>query len=279
MNRKVMNLTLITLLSASPVLLNAQTVGQVENTAEKVSNTIGKVGGLFKKKDKKATDSAAPKAGTGNAPAASGSAKLTIRTVNDFAAGDSILFADNFSNTPVGKFPAQWKTNTSGQVVSLDEIPGKWFALSSDGMYIPKIKGGMPKDFTIEFDLIIANNTSSNHQFHLDFEDALNGNFDMYPGNPYVQVRVYGGGSVYVDSKAQNLSSNVSSSTFNEGGKINHIAIRKRGERLEMFIGDEKTLDINKAFEAKRTYSTFKFYADFSNPANYLVSNFKMTVL
>lgn len=279
MNRKVINLTLIALLCASPVLLHAQTVGQVENTAEKVSNTIDKVGSIFKKKDKKAKDTSAAKAGTASTPAAGGAGKLTIRTANDFAAGDSIIFKDDFSGTPVGKFPDKWKTNTSGQVVSLDEIPGKWFALSSDGMYIPKIKGGMPKNFTIEFDLIIANTTSTNHQLHLDFEDALNGNFDMYPGNPYVQVRVYGGGSVYVDSKAHNLSSSVNSHHFNEGGKINHIAIRKRGERLEMFIGDEKTLDINKAFEASRTYSTFKFYSDFSSPAAFLVSNFKMTVL
>ena len=279
MNRKVTNLTLITLFCASPVFMQAQSVGQVENSAEKVSNTIGKVGGLFKKKDKKQKDTTASATTAGTAPSATGTGKtLTIRTVSDFAAGDSLIFTDDFSTTEIGKFPAKWKTNTSGQVVSLDEIAGKWFALSSAGVYIPKIKGGLPKDFTIEFDLVIANSSGS-HQFHMDFEDALNGNFDLYPDNPYVQVRIYEGGSVYTDSKAQNLNSNVRSRTYNDGGKTNHFAIRKRGERLEMFIGDEKTLDINKAFEAKRVYSTFKFYSEFSSPANYLVSNFKITAL
>ena len=273
MNRKVMNLAVIMLLCTSPVIVSAQSAA---DQVEKVSNTIGKVGSLFKKKEKKAKDSVA--ATTKESSGTVAAKGLTIRTLSDFAAGDSILFADDFIGTAVGKFPSQWQTNSSGQVVTLDEIAGKWFAISSEGLYIPKIRGGLPKDFTIEFDLVIANN-SNNHEFFMDFEDALNGNFNRYPSNPYVQVRVYRGGSVYAESKAQNLNSNVESRSYNDGGKVNHIAIRKRGERLEMFIGDEKTLDINKAFEAKRTYSTFKFGADFYNPAHFLVSGFKITAL
>ena len=265
MKKHVMQLSGVLLLMAAPVMMKAQTVEQVGNAAEKV-------GKLFKKKKKENPEVTA----TSTAPTAGKeSNKITIRSKYDFVAGDSLLFADTFETTETGKFPAQWKTDGSGEVVTLEEYEGKWFSLASQAVYIPKIKGGITKDFTVEFDLIIANNSNS-HTLHIDFEDALNGNFDLYPNNPYLQVRIYEGGSAYAANKAKNLDSHVNSSAYNEGGKKNHIAIRKQGERLQVYINEEKTFDITNAFEEKRTYSTFKLGAQFNNPAAFLISNVKV---
>jgi len=260
------------LLVAVPICSHAQgTIDQVNSTADKVGNTIDKVGGLFKKKKKNTTDAPAAK------PTTSGT-NVTINSVYDFVPGNTVLFTDYFDSTIRGNFPAKWLTNASGDVVTLQEYPGKWFSVSSGGTYIPKLKNGLPKDFTLEFDLIIADANNS-RTLYVDFEDALNGNFDMNPSNPFLQFRIYDQGGAWVDSKGRNLSTDVRSSAYNEGGKINHFAFRKEGERLRVYINQEKTFDINNAFENSRTYSTFKFSTSFYNPTHMLISNVKIASL
>ncbi|HEY8896712.1 MAG TPA: hypothetical protein VIM79_17935, partial [Niastella sp.] len=249
--------TLSVLLLAASIISQAQgTIDQVGNTADKIGNGIDRVGSLFKKKNKNKTDTDASKtAGSNN--------RVDINTVYDFVAGNNVLFIDHFDSTVKGNFPALWLTNASGDVVTLQQFPGKWFSITSNGVYIPKLKGGLPKDFTVEFDLIVDATNSNTLVF--DFEDALDGNFDQYPSNPYLQCRIYEGGSAYVENKGKSLDTHVTSSAYNTGGKINHFAIRKEGERLRIYINHEKTFDINQAFEGNRTYSTFKFGGTFYN--------------
>jgi hypothetical protein len=258
-------------LVTAPICSHAQgSIDKVGNTADKVGNTIDKVGSLFKKKNKK-------KADTDAAKPADTKTSVGINSVYDFVPGANVLFTDHFDSTVQGNFPAKWKTNASGEVVTLQQFPGKWFSISGNGVYIPKLKSGLPKDFTVEFDLIIDG--GNNHTLVVDFEDALDGNFDLYPSNPYLQFRIYEGGNAYVDNKGKDLRTHVKSSAYNDGGKINHVAFRKQGERLLVYINQEKTFDINNAFEGNRTYSTFKFGANFSHPTHMLVSNVKIAGL
>lgn len=266
------------LLPGMPFLSNAQNaIDQTSNSVDKATNTINKVGSLFKKKNKNKPDTTAAKPIAAK-PADNSSTNITINTTYDFVPGNTVLFTDAFDSTVQGNFPAKWLTDASGDVVTLQQYPGKWFSITSNGMYIPKLKGGLSKDFTVEFDLILAN-VSGGNTFWIDFEDALNHNFDRYPGNAYLQFRITDHGYAWVDSKGKNLSTDVRSSAYNEGGKINHFAIRKLGERLLVYINQEKTFDINHAFEDQRTYSTFKFSADFPAPTHFLVSNVKIAGL
>jgi len=262
----VFALPALLLATTIPFCSQAQSaVDQVGNTADKVGSTIDKVGGLFKKKNKnKSTDTDATKTtSTGNT--------VTINTVYDFVPGNTLLFVDHFDSTKTGNFPKKWLTNASGEVVTLQQFPGNWFSITSNGFYIPKLKTGLPKDFTVEFDLIIDGN--HNNTLYVIFEDALDGNFDRYPSNPYLGFRIYSDGNAYVTCKEKDLDSHVSSNAYNAGGKINHIAFKKEGERLRVYINQEKTYDINHAFEGNKTYSTFKFGADFYSPTHLLVSN------
>jgi hypothetical protein len=259
------------LLAAVPFVSHAQTtIDQAGNTADKIGNSIDKVGSLFKKKNKNKSEKDATKP-------TSSTNRIDINSVYDFTPGNTVLFIDHFDSTVKGNFPAKWLTNASGDVVTLQQFPGHWFSITSNGVYIPKLKNGLPKDFTVEFDLIVDGTNS--HTFFVDFEDALDGNFSRYPSNPYLQFRIYGGGSAYVENKGQSLDTDVNSNAYNSGGKINHFAIRKDGERLRVYINQEKTFDINQAFEGNRTYSTFKFGADFNSPTHMLVSNVKITGL
>ena len=256
------------LVATVPISSHAQnTIDQAGNTADKISNGIDRVGSLFKKKNKNKSETDASK------PAGSNT-RVDINSVYDFTPGKTVLFIDHFDSTVKGNFPAYWLTNASGEVVTLQQFPGNWFSISSNGVYIPKLKNGLPKDFTLEFDLIIDGENSP--VLFVDFEDALDGNFNRYPSNPYLQFRVYNGGSAYVENKGKDLDTHVTSSAYNTGGKINHLAFRKEGERLRLYINHEKTFDINQAFEGNRTYSTFKFSADFYHPTHMLISNIKI---
>jgi len=255
-----------------PFCSHAQTtVDQVGSTADKVGNTVDKVGALFKKKNKnKPADTDATKQTTpGNS--------VTINTAYDFVPGNTLLFIDHFDSTKKGNFPVKWLTNASGEVVTLQQYPGNWFNITGNGVYIPKIKTGLPKDFTVEFDVIIDG--GNNSTLFVDFEDALDKNFDRYPSNPYLQFRMYSGGSAYVECKGKDLDTHVNSDAYSTGGKINHLAFKKEGERLRVYINQEKTYDINHAFEGNRTYSTFKFGADFYSPTHVLISNVKIAEL
>jgi hypothetical protein len=270
-------------LSATPFFAHAQgTVDQINNGVDKTTNSINKIGGLFKKKSKTKTDTttakpaAAPNTGTPNT--GTPNTGITINSTYDFVPGTTVLFFDTFDSTVQGNFPAKWLTDASGDVVTLQQYPGKWFSIVNNGSYIPKLKGGLPKDFTVEFDLIIANNNNSN-TLYIDFEDAMNGNFDRFSRNPFLGFRIYNGAHAYAECAGKNLKTDVQSSAYNEGGKINHFAFRKQGERLLVYINQEKTFDINHAFEGERTYSTFKFGADFFAPAHFLVSNVKIAAL
>jgi len=251
-------------------------IDKASDNVDKASNTIDKVGGFFKKKKKNKADTVASAPAAAAAPA--GNTNITINSVYDFTPGSKVLFMDEFDSTVGGNFPAKWVTDASGQVVTLQQYPGKWFSITNNGIYIPKLKGGLSKDFTVEFDLIIAN-VNNSHTLFIDFEDALNGNFDRYPNNPYLQMRLYERGSAYVECKGKNLNTHVNSSAYNEGGKINHFAFRKQGERLLVYINQEKTFDINHAFEGERTYSTFKLGADFFDPTHFLISNVRIAAL
>ena len=82
-------------------------------------------------------------------------------------------------------------------------------------------------------DLIIANNSNSNCLF-VDFEDALNGNFDRFPNNPFLQFRIYDRGYAYAECKEKNLNSNVRSDAYNEGGKINLFGWRRFDELVNL---------------------------------------------
>ncbi|RFM30136.1 hypothetical protein [Deminuibacter soli] len=267
------------LLLTAPFCSKAQnTVDQVNNTADKVNSTVDKVGGWFKKKNKNKKDTTV--VNPANNTQATGT-NITINSNYDFTPGSTVIFEDNFDSTHIGGFPHKWLTNGSGEVVTLDQYPGKWLNTTNNSVYIPKIKGGISKDFTVEFDVIVANRSSS-VTFKMDFEDALNNNYDIYPSNnAYLQVRLYDPNNLYLDSKNGNkdLNTNASTNTFNSGGKVNHIAIRKTGERFQLYVNKEKAFDVNKAFDGTRTYSTFKFESDLSSPTGLLVSNFKITQL
>ena len=116
----------------------------IDNTLNKIENGIGNV---FKKKDKskngnveEADEANANEADaieiTDKAPAIKTKQKLESYTQYDFVPGDKILYFEDFSQDAVGDFPANWTSNGSGEIATVNIAPGNWLHFTTkDGYY------------------------------------------------------------------------------------------------------------------------------------------------
>jgi len=82
-------------------------------------------------------------------------AKLESYSQYDFVPGDQILFYEDFSQDAIGDFPALWSTNSSGEVKTLNNYPGKWFQITAkSGVFTYLNSLNLPANFIMEFDYI-----------------------------------------------------------------------------------------------------------------------------
>ncbi|HXK00159.1 MAG TPA: hypothetical protein VNJ50_15000, partial [Gelidibacter sp.] len=102
---------------------------------------------------------------------------LEVYSKFDFVPGDKVLFYDDFSQDFIGDFPAKWNTNGTGEIVTMDGSPNKWFEIKSGSInYIPDVPK-LPEEYTIEFDFLtdgLDSKTSSGAYLHITIGDKNN---------------------------------------------------------------------------------------------------------
>lgn len=74
---------------------------------------------------------------------------------SDFIPGTRIIFEDNFSLDAPGDLPAKWSSSGSGEVVTLDDVDGRWLKIAMPTAVSPELKKPLPENCTIEFDLYL----------------------------------------------------------------------------------------------------------------------------
>lgn len=146
-----------------------ETIDQgVDSAFSKTGRAIGK---LFKKKNKNTqqvqqgdntygasgkTDTIANTTATGAAsPAAVQGGQVQVNSSSDFVPGQQIVFEDHFDKDAIGDFPAQWNTNGSGKVVTVDGLQGRWLELAHNSAANPVMDKQLPENCSIEFDLFL----------------------------------------------------------------------------------------------------------------------------
>lgn len=82
---------------------------------------------------------------------------LEVYSKFDFVPGDKTLFFDDFAGEFVGDLPLKWNTNGGGEVVTLGDSPGQWYAVTNKSLTVPNFTGPLPEDFTVEFDVKAVN--------------------------------------------------------------------------------------------------------------------------
>ena len=191
---------------------------------------------------------------------------ITVYSKFDFVPGDKLLFFDDFSNDFVGDFPSKWNTNGTGEVVTMNDSPDKWFEIKPghNVSYIPDVPK-LPEEYTIEFDFLgIGLDSKSSTTANLAITVGDENTF-VYSGNQ-VQVQIpinpHYGGSIRVDNRVDGrgeINSAVNSDIREQISRQTHVSIAVNKQRYRLWINESKYLDIPRIVPVGKGISTLKF--------------------
>jgi OOP family OmpA-OmpF porin len=179
----------------------------------------------------------------------------------DFVPGEKILYAEDFSQDAIGEFPLKWNTNGSGEVVTIEGLPGKWLQLNEATRYESPYKTKLPDNFTIEYDLLVEFKDDQNvPDVHTIIYREIDKN--RHAG-AFFKVMPNGGNSQVPDAVGYH-SQNVQGYTdltgkyyyvnhFNEVNhtlKPVHVAIWVQKQRFRAWVNHEKVYDLPQGIPA-----------------------------
>jgi outer membrane protein OmpA-like peptidoglycan-associated protein len=272
------------------------TDGVLDKAEDKIKN-------IFKKKDKNKKSEAetketedAEKKENQNQKSSGKTSKKPVKTNSkfDFVAGEKVLGFDDFSTTNVGDFPLGWNTNSSAEIVTLDDSDQKWLSITKDGYFQPEFIKDMPDNFTLEFDIFTRYRSSNILEYQMYLMPSKNPKKDLkeeYPEN-YFQFKWFGCNELakfFIVENNEAVNSNeglkvsgLDCGTTSSNGTIAKFSIWRQNERLRIYINENKVIDLPQAFDAKQKYNVFKIGAKYMNYSNgrenddeFMISNFR----
>lgn len=231
-----------------------------------------------------AKDSNSKATATGAAAAVSADAAAPIKSYSrfDFIPGEQIVYAENFEQHVMGELPAGWNTTGSGEVVTLNNYPGKWLKIFQRSFYLTSNEKEFGDNYTVEFDMIMQ--LKSTGYMYPSFTFGLIGtNGEPAAGNDYLRnYRKYASVEVQVDPSDAGRSQldvrtfSVNREYYNGNaqtvaaldsyfGKSFHIAVQVQKERLRIWVGQDKVFDAPKAIAAGSKMNQLTFEVHSSN--------------
>lgn len=256
----------------------------IEGALTKVEDGIKNI---FKKKDKKTKqedESTLDENQENNQQVSNptkGSTKkpVTKNSKFDFEPGEKQLAFDDFSTTNIGDFPLGWNTNSSAEIVTLDDNNQKWLSVTADGFFLPEFIKDLPENCTIEFDVFtryVSNNILA-YSFYINAVNSPKKDLD----NKYIQDGFYFSWQPVVGAAKYFVLENGEEVSQNEGLKVNgflsksaknpiiaRVSIWRQKSRLRVYVNEDKILDLPQAFDPKQKYNSFKFGAHYMNYSN-----------
>lgn len=235
--------------------------------------------------------------GSGSTAAASGGLKSYGKF--DFVPGDKILVVEEFAQDAIGDFPAQWNTNSTGELVNVEGRDGKWLSLTKDGVFLPEFVTALPENFTLEFDLICNDDFSFySTAFSVNLcrlaaqKDAFNiwKQYGQQQNRDGVQVSFHpqdaGGGQgrtnyIAYDKGSELMKNETATMQFyGKEKRESHVSIWRQKTRLRVYINEEKVWDLPRAFVTGTTYNSVCFTTGgfHQSQDRYLISNLKLAV-
>lgn len=278
----------LALLMAAPLLTNAQfgknLVNKLKNKAQQKAEQ--RVMGHADKAMDEAMDDIEGKNKPASAPAtapgqqtsqqAPATGGVTAFSKFDFVAGEKILYAEDFAQESIGELPLNWNTTGKAAVVTLKEFGGNWLKLYQNTAYLTANKTVFPKDFTVEFDIILQFNYKSYTLPLVTFGLLSSGELESTDNelmqspstffSAQVQLRPYANGNTsvsfnaYLEKKDYFKSGDQKLSGLEKYyNKITHVSMQAQGSRLRIWINDEKAFDIPKAIDPKHALNQLFF--------------------
>jgi OOP family OmpA-OmpF porin len=199
----------------------------------------------------------------------------------DFLPGEKIVFFDDFSAEAVGDFPAAWNTSGSGEIVTMEKYPGRWFQMTKGGFYIPEARENFSENYTLEFDFVPLATTSSEFMFSTEFL-FISGTLDNPNENGAVPGKAGTKLSLNYDEVSWTNYSEKDGGYKDQGssvfqfriGEKYHVAFWIQKQRLRMYANESKVLDLPRGLITGYTYNIFRIQtSDEVTPA---VANFRI---
>lgn len=224
-------------------------------------------------------------------------AKLTMYSKFDFVPGEEVLAYEDFAKDAIGDFPARWNTDASGEVVSVEGEKGHWFFINKRGIFIPEFIPGLPDNVTIEYDILWGkefNNSSSTLDLYLiDGERGPNllRHYSILSGKRSgIKLGFHAthgrsrSARAYIQTydQAQRIINNQTDTKQldEKDGKYEiHMAIWRQGQRLRVYVNEEKMFDLPRAFAKGNKYHIIVLetpQAFYGESDGYLVSNLRV---
>jgi len=175
---------------------------------------------------------------------------------SDFVPGGNVIFEDNFSRDPVGDFPAKWNTSSGGAVVALDGFPGKWLKINGSVAVNPDIKKKLPEDCTIEFDLVVKNESCIALFGITPVSDVSHGNI-YYKKMAVALQNMVGYPGLVVSKDVMDVSSKSDFSMQSYIDRVLHVSISVNKTRFRVYLDDDKVVDMPKLITPEYRSSFF----------------------
>lgn len=195
-----------------------------------------------------------------------GNPELKAYSKFDFIPGEKVIAYEDFSQEVIGDFPAQWNTNASGEIVTLENQSGNWFSFANSGIFYPEFIRSLPDNFTFEMDMAASADLSEmqsglvlffpeyksrNLQFDYHFSNVPQAGVDIHPTGEGGMTDVW-----VIDKSGEKIMSNQAPLKQSwKPGEVNRVSIWKQKNRLRIYINETKVWDLPRAFLADVEYS------------------------
>lgn len=182
----------------------------------------------------------------------------------DFIPGEQIVYTESFEQDVIGELPTGWNTTGTGEVVTLNNYPGKWLQLHQRSFYLTSNQKEFGENYTVEFDVIMQlkynghfypyfsfgfigtnGEPAAGNDFLRNYRKYASGEAIIYPadaGRSTIDIRSFKDGREYYNGDHQ-----VVNTLSDYWGKPAHIAIQVQKERMRIWVGQNKIFDAPKA--------------------------------
>jgi OmpA-OmpF porin, OOP family len=207
---------------------------------------------------------------------------LQSNTKYDFVPGDKILYFEDFSKDAIGDMPAEWTTDGSGEVRTINNFPGNWFYFSSIGNSYHLMKNlNLPDNFILEFDIIPVNTEDAEAVvgFYMNVYGSAGDWIEPggYPGDGGFRAATTSerlGLEGYAPEKE--TTENFVERGVLENEKLTHLIFWIQKRRVRIYCQGGKIMDLPTALAPDTKLNRIRFNTwDFSN--NIFLSNLKIT--
>lgn len=272
-----------------------KTIDNILNkTEEKIDEKVNKTLSKKEKSEKEEKGKADAQNGQENAGEATNTSgekatsnvplKLSATSKFDFISGEKVLYYDDFSRVAVGDFPADFNTNASGEVVTLEGKEGKWLNMTKNGAFIPDNIKNLPENFTLEFEVGIDKDPTNNYSglglnFNINNDELFKDMFFskgtsivyLHPGAAQASVSIIPIQGTEITNEIPMPQWDVKNKTFAK------VAIWRQKGRLRVYVDQDKLIDIPRFFTENQVYG-FALFRRFFDDCNVYISNIKYAI-